>query len=120
MHAGVLLPPPTFVEWTAYIDQWVKPGTEKAFVKGTWDSIFQPIVAEGFASSAAPIVGSCNAWRKVLDNELVTTAMIGLREPMVYMRTVEGEWIILNESTGGQVRYLPKKLEFLILSANGT
>eukprot|EP00918_Siedleckia_nematoides_P099972 GHVU01218656.1.p1 GENE.GHVU01218656.1~~GHVU01218656.1.p1 ORF type:complete len:121 (-),score=10.25 GHVU01218656.1:147-509(-) len=120
MHAGVLLPPPTFVEWTAYIDQWVAPGTENTFIEGTWDSIFKRIVVEGFASSAAPNVGTFNLLRKVLQDPGVNEAIIDLPGQKLYMRTVAGKWIILNESAVLQVRYLPKKLEFLIVSANGT
>eukprot|EP00918_Siedleckia_nematoides_P099970 GHVU01218652.1.p1 GENE.GHVU01218652.1~~GHVU01218652.1.p1 ORF type:complete len:115 (-),score=5.70 GHVU01218652.1:205-549(-) len=114
MHAGVLLPPPTFVEWTAYIDQWVKPGTKKPFVKGTWNSLFQLIEGQGLAAN----VGSCDVLRNVLHDQGVKDAMIDLPEQKLYMRTVKGEWIILKAV--GQVRYLPKNLQFLIVSANGT
>eukprot|EP00918_Siedleckia_nematoides_P042949 GHVU01093886.1.p1 GENE.GHVU01093886.1~~GHVU01093886.1.p1 ORF type:complete len:122 (+),score=4.92 GHVU01093886.1:141-506(+) len=121
MYAGVLVPPPTYVVWTTYIQgatpDMEEPGMVGTFVIGTWDSIFQRIETEGLASSAAPNVGSCNALRKVLHDQRVEEAMSYLQGPKLYMRTVTEEWIRVR---GSIMRTLSKNLEFLIVSEHGT
>eukprot|EP00918_Siedleckia_nematoides_P014953 GHVU01032448.1.p1 GENE.GHVU01032448.1~~GHVU01032448.1.p1 ORF type:complete len:135 (-),score=6.80 GHVU01032448.1:458-862(-) len=116
---------PCVLDWTAYIQ---KPdGDTPIIINGLWSTILHD-----------ENIGSLSALRRVLDDSSVKRAKNLLQDPQLYMRTVDGEWISLQESTERtgwwssihaslfpadqwkDLDYLPKHLEFLIASKDGT
>eukprot|EP00918_Siedleckia_nematoides_P014959 GHVU01032467.1.p1 GENE.GHVU01032467.1~~GHVU01032467.1.p1 ORF type:complete len:114 (-),score=4.68 GHVU01032467.1:56-397(-) len=113
MHACLLVPRPTHVDWTAYI----KVADDSYIFTGKWSDTILAEPSENF--------GSLSALRRVLDDERVKNAKSKLREPQLYMRTVNRDWIRLPETVGSfslwrDSEYLPKHLEFLIANEDGT